>query len=93
MDERLQKYVKHLVHEMVPRGAPGSSQRIARMVLADLLQTMWGTNPTGNAPTSISGCIDIAEVTAQSDDPDFVFDYDPHLVDAVWYERARTTRT
>jgi hypothetical protein len=89
MDESLEKFVKVLLREMVPRGAPNSSQRIARSVLADLLQAMWAKNPTGNAPATVRGCVDIAEVTAQTDDPDFMFEYDPRLLDGVWFERIR----
>ena len=89
MNETLQEYVKSLLRETVPRGAPGSSQRIARGVLSDLLQAMWATNAKGNAPTTVGGCVDIAEVTAQVDDPNFVFEFDPRLLDGAWYARAR----
>ena len=91
MDDELHRYVKSLIRETVPKGAAGSSQRIARAVLAELLQAMWARNPAGNAPTTVGGCIDIAEVTAQADDPNFIFEYDPRLLGGVWFQRARTS--
>jgi hypothetical protein len=87
MAEALQKHVKSLLREMVPNGEANGSQQIARMVLADLLQAMWARNPRGDTPTTVRGCIDIAEVTAQADDPTFRFAYEDRLADARWLER------
>ena len=36
------------------------------------------------------GCIDIAEVTAQADDPAFTFRYDPELLDVQPFKALRT---
>lgn len=63
--EALQKHVKTLLREMVPNGEANSSQEIARMVLADLLQAMWARDPRRDTPTTVRGCIDIAAVTAK----------------------------
>ena len=87
MAEALQKHVKSLLREMVPSGQANSSQEIARMVLTDLLQTMWASDPRGDTPTSMRGCIDIAVVTAQTVDPTFRFEYDNRLTDTRSFER------
>lgn len=90
MEQTVEKYVKKLLAEMVPKGEPNSSQWIARAVLADLLLAMWAKNPRGDTPMTVGGCIDIAEVTARADDPEFVFVYDSRLLRSLWFERART---
>ena len=91
MKNNLPKYVERLLRETVPPGERDSSQRIARNVLGALLETMWTTNLSGNAPSTVRGCIDIAEVTAQADDPAFTFSYDPELLQAQPFKPLRTS--
>jgi hypothetical protein len=89
--DQLRTYVNELLNAMVPQGERGRSQRLARTILGDLLLTMWGHYPSGNAPSTVGGCVDIAEVTAQADDPDFLFEFDPQLLSGViWFQLHRT---